>query len=95
MSGGGDEPADQYLIYNDESVQKEMRLYNGPSGSDHDLWSFLDKVGGLSLRDKVRSAVTWGELGVESLLLRVEKSVEVVQDASGTLCSGDFLDTSH
>uniref|UniRef100_A0A8C2ZPF1 Reverse transcriptase domain-containing protein n=1 Tax=Cyclopterus lumpus TaxID=8103 RepID=A0A8C2ZPF1_CYCLU len=36
--------------------------------------SFLRRVAGLSLRDRVRSSDIRGELGVESLLLRVERS---------------------
>ncbi|TWW55998.1 hypothetical protein D4764_09G0010480 [Takifugu flavidus] len=36
--------------------------------------SFLRRVAGLSLRDRVRSSAIWEELGVESLLLRVERS---------------------
>ena len=36
--------------------------------------SFLRRVAGLSLRDRVRSSVIWEELGVDPLLLRVEKS---------------------
>ncbi|KAK9541149.1 hypothetical protein VZT92_001216 [Zoarces viviparus] len=36
--------------------------------------SFLRRVAGLSLRDRVRSSVIRGELGVEPLLLRVERS---------------------
>ncbi|KAK3510626.1 hypothetical protein QTP70_011883 [Hemibagrus guttatus] len=71
---------------------------------DHELWvmtervrsriqvaeiSFLRRVAGHSLRDRVRSSVTWEELGVEPVLLHIEKgAVEVarasVSDASGT-----------
>ncbi|TWW65163.1 hypothetical protein D4764_21G0000630 [Takifugu flavidus] len=36
--------------------------------------SFLRRVAGLSLRDRVRSSAIWKELGVEPLLLRVERS---------------------
>uniref|UniRef100_A0A674MGB6 Reverse transcriptase domain-containing protein n=1 Tax=Takifugu rubripes TaxID=31033 RepID=A0A674MGB6_TAKRU len=36
--------------------------------------SFLRRVAGLSLRDRVRSSAIWEELGVESLLLRIERS---------------------
>ena len=36
--------------------------------------SFLRKVAGLSLRDRVRSSVIREELGVDPLLLRVERS---------------------
>uniref|UniRef100_A0A8C3A8W9 NADP-dependent oxidoreductase domain-containing protein n=1 Tax=Cyclopterus lumpus TaxID=8103 RepID=A0A8C3A8W9_CYCLU len=36
--------------------------------------SFLSRVAGLSLRDRVRSSDIRGELGVESLLLRVQRS---------------------
>jgi len=36
--------------------------------------SFLDRVAGLSLRDRVRSSDIRRELGVEPLLLRVERS---------------------
>ena len=36
--------------------------------------SFLCRVAGLSLRDRVRSSDIRGELGVEPLLLRVERS---------------------
>ncbi|TWW69397.1 hypothetical protein D4764_18G0002030 [Takifugu flavidus] len=36
--------------------------------------SFLRRVAGLSLRDRVRSSAIREELGVESLLLRVERS---------------------
>ncbi|TWW74394.1 hypothetical protein D4764_14G0003970 [Takifugu flavidus] len=36
--------------------------------------SFLHRVAGLSLRDRVRSSAIWEELGVEPLLLRVERS---------------------
>ncbi|TWW56187.1 hypothetical protein D4764_08G0001740 [Takifugu flavidus] len=36
--------------------------------------SFLQRVAGLSLRDRVRSSAIREELGVESLLLRVERS---------------------
>ena len=36
--------------------------------------SFLPRVAGLSLRDRVRSSDIWRELGVEPLLLRVERS---------------------
>jgi len=36
--------------------------------------SFLRRVAGLSLRDRVRSSDIRRELGVESLLLRVERS---------------------
>ena len=36
--------------------------------------SFLRRVAGLSLRDKVRSLVIREELGVDPLLLRVERS---------------------
>ncbi|TWW73375.1 hypothetical protein D4764_15G0007690 [Takifugu flavidus] len=36
--------------------------------------SFLLRVAGLSLRDRVRSSAIWEELGVEPLLLRVERS---------------------
>ncbi|KAK3530107.1 hypothetical protein QTP86_014770 [Hemibagrus guttatus] len=35
--------------------------------------SFLRRVAGHSLRDKVRSSVTWEELGVEPLLLHIER----------------------
>ncbi|KAK3537288.1 hypothetical protein QTP70_006984 [Hemibagrus guttatus] len=35
--------------------------------------SFLRRVAGRSLRDRVRSSVTWEELGVEPLLLRIER----------------------
>ncbi|KAK3517672.1 hypothetical protein QTP70_015319 [Hemibagrus guttatus] len=35
--------------------------------------SFLRRVAGRSLRDRVRSSVTWEELGVEPLLLHIEK----------------------
>ncbi|KAK3558815.1 hypothetical protein QTP86_028745, partial [Hemibagrus guttatus] len=35
--------------------------------------SFLRSVAGRSLRDKVRSSVTWEELGVEPLLLHIER----------------------
>ncbi|KAK3533936.1 hypothetical protein QTP70_034935, partial [Hemibagrus guttatus] len=35
--------------------------------------SFLCRVAGLSLRDRVRSSVTWEELGVEPLLLHIER----------------------
>jgi len=38
------------------------------------LWSFLRRVPGLSLRDRVRSSDIRRELGVEPLLLRVERS---------------------
>ncbi|KAK3529893.1 hypothetical protein QTP86_007211 [Hemibagrus guttatus] len=71
---------------------------------DHELWvmtervrsriqaaeiSFLRRVAGHSLRDRVRSSVTWEELRVEPVLLHIEKgAVEVarasVSDASGT-----------
>ncbi|KAK0146714.1 hypothetical protein N1851_013922 [Merluccius polli] len=36
--------------------------------------SFLRRVAGLSLRDRVRSSVIRKELGVDPLLLRVERS---------------------
>ncbi|TWW61027.1 hypothetical protein D4764_05G0011170 [Takifugu flavidus] len=36
--------------------------------------SILRRVSGLSLRDRVRSSAIWEELGVEPLLLRVERS---------------------
>ncbi|KAK0137883.1 putative RNA-directed DNA polymerase from transposon X-element [Merluccius polli] len=36
--------------------------------------SFLRRVAGLSLRDRVRSLVIWEELGVDPILLRVERS---------------------
>ncbi|KAK0135722.1 hypothetical protein N1851_028399 [Merluccius polli] len=36
--------------------------------------SFLRRVAGLSLRDRVRSSVIREELGVDPLLLRVERS---------------------
>ena len=36
--------------------------------------SFLHRVAGLSLRDRVRSLVIWEELGVDPLLLCVERS---------------------
>ncbi|TWW71143.1 hypothetical protein D4764_17G0006260 [Takifugu flavidus] len=36
--------------------------------------SFLRRVAGLSLRDRVRSSAIWEELGVEPLLLRIERS---------------------
>ncbi|KAI3354882.1 hypothetical protein L3Q82_004680 [Scortum barcoo] len=36
--------------------------------------SFLRRVAGRSLRDRVRSSVTREELGVEPLLLRIERS---------------------
>ena len=57
--------------------------------SGHELWvvtqrtrwrvqaaemSFLRRVAGLSLRDRVRSSVIQGELGVDPLLLRDERS---------------------
>ncbi|KAK3512527.1 hypothetical protein QTP70_015639 [Hemibagrus guttatus] len=35
--------------------------------------SFLRRVAGRSLRDRVRSSVTWEELGVEPLLLHIER----------------------
>ncbi|KAK3512930.1 hypothetical protein QTP70_029086, partial [Hemibagrus guttatus] len=35
--------------------------------------SFLRRVAGCSLRDRVRSSVTWEELGVEPLLLHIER----------------------
>ncbi|KAK3568661.1 hypothetical protein QTP86_011459 [Hemibagrus guttatus] len=35
--------------------------------------SFLCRVAGRSLRDRVRSSVTWEELGVEPLLLHIER----------------------
>ena len=37
--------------------------------------SFLRRVVGRSLRDRVRSSVTWEELGVEPLLLHIERSL--------------------
>jgi len=41
--------------------------------------SFLRRVAGLSLRDRVRSSDIWRELGVEPLLLRVERSSTIAQ----------------
>ena len=37
--------------------------------------SFLRRVAGLSLRDRVRSSLIWEEFGVESLLFRTERCV--------------------
>ncbi|TWW81034.1 R2DM Retrovirus-related Pol polyprotein from type II retrotransposable element [Takifugu flavidus] len=58
--------------------------------------SFLRRVAGLSLRDRVRSSAIREELGVELLLLRVERSqmgwlghlVRMPPDASLVRCSG-------
>ena len=36
--------------------------------------SFLRRVAGRCLRDRVRSSVAWEELGVEPLLLHIERS---------------------
>ena len=64
-----------------------MIVFRNTSG--HELWvvtqrtrswvqaaemSFLHRVAGLSLRDRVRSSVIWEELGVDPLLLHVERS---------------------
>ncbi|KAK3541007.1 hypothetical protein QTP86_010128 [Hemibagrus guttatus] len=51
--------------------------------------SFLRRVAGRSLRDRVRSSVTWEELGVEPLLLQIERGQlrwlrHLFSDASGT-----------
>ncbi|XP_016305013.1 uncharacterized protein LOC107660256 [Sinocyclocheilus anshuiensis] len=43
--------------------------------------SFLRRVAGRTLRDRVRSSVTREELGVEPLLFRIEEPVEVAWDA--------------
>ncbi|TWW62808.1 hypothetical protein D4764_04G0014550 [Takifugu flavidus] len=54
--------------------------------------SFLRRVAGLSLRDRVRSSAIREELGVESLLLHVERSqmrwLGHPLDASLVRCSG-------
>ena len=54
-----------------------------------DKMSFLRRVSGLSLRDRVRSSVTREGLRVEPLLLRVERS------QLKSLCLECLLDTSH
>ncbi|TWW77033.1 hypothetical protein D4764_12G0004230 [Takifugu flavidus] len=36
--------------------------------------SFLRRVAGLSLRDRVRNSAIWEKLGVEPVLLRIERS---------------------
>ncbi|KAK3513744.1 hypothetical protein QTP70_028732 [Hemibagrus guttatus] len=50
--------------------------------------SFLRRVVGCSLRDKVRSSVTREELGVEPLLLHVERGIVEVARASVSDASG-------
>ncbi|TWW62415.1 hypothetical protein D4764_04G0010620 [Takifugu flavidus] len=74
------------MVKKELSWKAKLSIYQSIFVPDHELWvtersrvqaaemSFLHRVAGLSLRDRVRSSAIWEELRVELLLLRVERS---------------------
>ena len=75
------------MLYQSVIVKIYWSIYALTLIYGHELWvvtkiswiqaaemSFLCRVAGHSLRDRVRSFVTWEELGVEPLLLHIKRS---------------------